>query len=239
MTGPDSVAEAIRRPAAPHEGSGRIKPPVVTVGLVCALGVPLLYALVLDPYVVADATGPTGRAVVGYAVMWTLAGMLLILTAVVERRPLSTVGLRRPSVALLGLGVGVGVALSLLVPLMSVVIAAVGGGPSGVADVSSTTPWVLAAGIVTAAVTEEVVFRGYAIERLTELTGSSWIGAFVSVAVFVAFHVPNWSLAHVVGVVVPLGAALTGLYVWKRNLPFVVTVHFLVDAPLLVLALAG
>jgi len=47
---------------------------------------------------------------------------------------------------------------------------------------------------------------------------------------------PNWSLAHVLGVVLPLGAALTSLYVWKRNLPFMVTVHFLVDAPLFVLA---
>jgi len=125
---------------------------------VCALGVPLLYALVLDPYVVADAAGPTGRAAVGYAVMWTLAGTLLILTVFVERRPLSTIGLRRPSLALLG--VGVGVALSLLVPLVSVVIAAVRGGPSGVADMSSANaPWMLAIGIVTAAVTEEVVFR--------------------------------------------------------------------------------
>ena len=126
----------------------------------CALGVPLLYALVLDPYVVADAAGPTGRAAVGYAVMWTLAGTLLILTVFVERRPLSTIGLRRPSLALLGVGVGVGVALSLLVPLVSVVIAAVRGGPSGVADMSSANaPWMLAIGIVTAAVTEEVVFR--------------------------------------------------------------------------------
>lgn len=212
----------------------------MTIGLVCALAVPLLYNFVVDPYVVANATRPDGRAIVGYAVYWTLAAALVVLTAVVERRPLSTIGLRRLSPGLLGLAVATGVVLALLVPLVAWVIEAVGGDSSDVADVASpTASWVLAIGVVTNAVTEEVVFRGYAIERLTERTGRRWMGALISLAVFVAIHLPNWSLAHVVGVVVPLGVALTGLYLWKRNATFVVIVHLVINAPLVVLALTG
>jgi membrane protease YdiL (CAAX protease family) len=210
----------------------------VTVGLVCALAVPLLFNLVVGPYVVADATRRTQGAIVGLAVHWTLAGALVALTSVVERRPLSTIGLRRLSLGEFGVAAGIGSALW-IVFLVPLVIQAVGG-PSGAADMGSElAAWVVAAGVVTAAVTEEVVFRGYALERLTERTGRQWIGALVSLTVFVAIHVPYWPLAHVVGVVVPAGVALTGLYLWKRNLPFVIVVHFVFNAPLVALALPG
>jgi len=221
------------------EGPGRPFGTAATAGVVCALAVPLVYHLLIDPYLVVDIAEPAERAVVGYAVWWLLAGALLAVTLFAERRPVSSVGMKRPSLRLLGLAAVTGVALSLLVPLVAVVLDAAGGGPSDVTDVAADTVlWVLAAGVVTAAVTEEVVFRGYALERLMEWTGRRWLSAAMSLAVFVAIHVPGWSPAHVVGVVLPLGAALTGLYLWKRNLPFVITVHLVVNAPLLVLALA-
>lgn len=56
---------------------------------------------------------------------------------------------------------------------------------------------------------------------------------------FTVIHVPGWGVAHALGVVLPLGAALTGLYVWKRNLLLVMLVHLVIDAPLIVLALIG
>jgi hypothetical protein len=70
------------------------------------------------------------------------------------------------------------------------------------------------------------------------LTGRTWIAVAVSLAAFVALHLPTWSLPHVLGIVLPMGAVLTGLYLWKRNLPFVITVHLTFNAPLVVLALA-
>jgi len=208
-------------------------------GVVCALAVPLVYHFVVDPYLVVDIAGPAERAVVGYAVWWLLAGALLAVTVFVERRPVFSVGMKRLSLRLLGLAAVTGVGLSLLVPLVALVIGAAGDASSDVTDVAAdTVVWVLAAGVVTAAVTEEVVFRGYALERLIEWTGRRWLSAVTTLAVFVAIHVPGWSQAHVLGVVLPLGAALTGLYLWKRNLPFVITVHLVVNAPLLALSFA-
>lgn len=40
----------------------------------------------------------------------------------------------------------------------------------------------------TAVVTEEILWCGYPIERLTEVTGYVWIGAAVSGIVFLAVH---------------------------------------------------
>jgi hypothetical protein len=68
-----SAATPERRP-----GTGaRLAGAPATAGLVGALGVPLLYMLVVDPVVVAGALGGTGRALVSYAVWWSLAGALL------------------------------------------------------------------------------------------------------------------------------------------------------------------
>ena len=221
------------------EGSGRSFGSAAAAGLACALAVPLVYHFLVDPYLVVDLAGSAARAVVGYVFWWLLAGSLLAVTVFAERRPLSSLGMKRLSLRLLGLAAVAGVALSLLVPLVALVIDAAGGGPSDVTEVAADTVlWVLACGVVTSAVTEEVVFRGYVLERLIDWTGSRWVGAVTSLAAFVAIHVPGWGPAHVVGVVFPLGAALTGLYLWKRNLPFVIVVHLLVNAPLLVLAFA-
>jgi membrane protease YdiL (CAAX protease family) len=93
--------------------------------------------------------------------MWTVAGAVLAITVLGERRPLSSVGLRRPSMRLLATGVGIGVGLSLMVPLVVVVVTAAGGEASDVTDVAAQTgPGLLALGVLTSAVTEEINFRG-------------------------------------------------------------------------------
>ena len=211
----------------------------VAVGMLCALAVPLLYAFVVGSYGV-NALDATGRAVVGFVVMWTLAGALCAFTVFVERRSLSTIGIKPLSLRLFAVAVVAGVALSLLVPLVSVLVTAVGGGPSDIPQVADDNPlWVLGLGVVTAAVTEEVIFRGYLLERLMEVTRNRALSAFVSLAAFVVIHVAAWTFTHVLGVVLPLGAALTGLYLWRRNVPLVITVHFFVNAPLLFLSGIG
>ncbi len=95
----------------------------------------------------------------------------------------------------------------------------------------------LALGISTAVIMEEVVYRAYLIERSVQLTGRRWPGAILGLALFVVIHLGGWNLAHVVGAVLPLGAMLTGLYLWRRNLLFVVIAHLLLDLPIVLIAL--
>ena len=80
----------------------------------------------------------------------------------------------------------------------------------------------------------EILYRGYPIERLNRLTGRIWPGAVISLIIFVVFHLPS-GLGHTVGLVLPIGVILTGLYVWKRNLTLNIAVHFLTDSLILVL----
>lgn len=95
------------------------------------------------------------------------------------------------------------------------------------------------AAVLTAAVTEELLFRAYAMERLLAATGSRATAVVVPLAFFVLAHTASWDLAHVFGVVLPLGLTFSLLYLWRRNLPFMMILHLLVDAPLVILAAVG
>ncbi|WP_210480451.1 CPBP family intramembrane glutamic endopeptidase [Naasia sp. SYSU D00948] len=211
---------------------------VTIIGLLLALGGPPLYALVAGPALFGEGTTPLATGV-GLAVMWALCIAVLALVRLGERRPWASLGMRSPGLKWLALAVVLGIALSLLVPLLAAVASAVlpRQGEGTVGSVATGHHWlVLLIAVLTAAVTEEVLFRGYAIERLLELSGSRWVAGGVSLAAFTLTHAAGWSLAHVVGVVIPLGAALTLLYLWRRNLVVVVVAHFLVDLPLVVIS---
>ncbi|TGO04356.1 CPBP family intramembrane glutamic endopeptidase [Serinibacter arcticus] len=87
--------------------------------------------------------------------------------------------------------------------------------------------------IVTAAVTEEVVFRGYLAERVGAILRSRLAGAGVSLAVFVVPHVlvfgPSWLLHQLAGTLALVTVALV-----RRNLVAAMLTHLLVNAPILI-----
>ena len=107
-----------------------------------------------------------------------------------------------------------------------------------IGNVTSNTSWVLILiSILTAGIAEEIVFRGYIIERVSEITKKGWIGVVVSVIGFVLPHTMSWNMSHVIAVVLPLGLILSWLYLWKRNLIFNMIVHIVIDLPLVVMAM--
>lgn len=98
-----------------------------------------------------------------------------------------------------------------------------------------------AAGIVilsvTAAVTEEIVYRGYLMQRLGALFGpgrwTPWLGAGLNVALFTASHLPffgpTWLVHQLPGTI-----ALTVLVLVRRNLVAGMVVHLLTNLPILI-----
>ena len=68
--------------------------------------------------------------------------------------------------------------------------------------------------------------------ELEELTGSVWPGAIITCVLFVLAHMGTNGVAEILFIITPTAAALTGLYLWKRNFFFVVIVHFVVDSHL-------
>lgn len=99
--------------------------------------------------------------------------------------------------------------------------------------------WVLIPAWVTGSFTEEVLFRSYPIERLTQLTGRRWLASLITVFAFTVLHLLGWDWIHVLTVVLPGGIMLTLFYLWRRSLALNVMIHAIMNAPLLLLPLLG
>jgi len=97
--------------------------------------------------------------------------------------------------------------------------------------------WVLIPAWVTGSFTEEVLFRSYPIERLTQLTGRRWLASLITIVAFTVLHLFGWDWIHVLTVVLPAGVMITLFYLWRRNLALNVMIHAIMNAPLLLLPL--
>lgn len=195
----------------------------------------MLAPALLNLAVLPLLTGRTSEASasgIGLVAMWVFAGAAYA----IARWAHLDVGMHAPKRRDVLVAVCLGIVLMLVVPLLSV-LGSVLAPESGLASRGSLG--VVIAGVVTAAVTEEVLFRGVGITVLQRAGVPVWFAALVSLFAFALVHVGSWPLPHVLFVVLPLGAALTWCYVRFRNLPGVIVAHAIVDAPLVVLALAG
>jgi len=156
-----------------------------------------------------------------------VTGLLLWIVTREEKLPLSSVGLRTDR---LGRSLAWGVGLAVVCLAAAVACLAIYGAMGihyGEGQAISRTLPVTTLAVIRAGISEEVLYRGYAIERLQALTGSKWIAAGISLILFAAFHFRQ-GLAGVVLAFV-LGSILTAFYIWKRNLVANMFGHFLVD----------
>jgi membrane protease YdiL (CAAX protease family) len=65
---------------------------------------------------------------------------------------------------------------------------------------------------------EELLYRGYAIERLSMLTGTRWLAAAISIAAFGLAHIPAWGTGFALAADLPFGIVMTLFYLWRRDL---------------------
>ena len=108
--------------------------------------------------------------------------------------------------------------------------------PAPVFSIVNILPaWVLIPAWLTGSFTEEVLFRSYPIERLTQLTGKRWLAALITVIAFAFLHWLTWDWIHIFTVVLPASIMVTLFYLWKRNLALNVIIHGVLNAPLLLL----
>ena len=162
-------------------------------------------------------------------VWWALGCVLLLWVARIERSPLSSLGLREPTIATIGWGVAFVAPAMASVMLSYAVLFPMLGLHQNMETTRSlvTVPlWLQTATMVRAGVVEEILYRGYPIERLTFLTGRRWLAATLSILVFTASHISTWGYAQLI--VVAFGAVLlTALYLWRRDLPACMIAHAL------------
>ena len=202
---------------------------------------PILLVLIISPEIIKPGLNEPLFTLVNLGVFWVLALSVVLYTRKIEGLPLSTIGWKPLTLKWILIAVGLGILLSLLVPVFSIITSLIFPSPDSgsIAEVSASYPWwILLLSVITAGVTEEILFRGYSLERLVKITGNQWISGLLSLVFFVVVHAGGWNIAHILGVVLPMGVILTGLYFWRRNLIFVIIVHTIINLPLVFLSLA-
>ena len=202
----------------------------IAAGLLLALG-PVSLPFSTWDHEVADV----GHLVGNEAIWWVYIAAMLLYVRRIERLPLSSIGFRRLGGANAVIGVLAGVAVLVVLGTMYYLVLpalhlsdSVAATANGSALMATPFWWRLIS-TVRAAVSEEVLFRGYAMERIEELTGSRAIATVFSLAVFTLDHVTYWGWSHELIVAVG-GLAFSLLYLWRRNLWVNIIAHFIVDA---------
>jgi uncharacterized protein len=199
--------------------------PLAIIGLILVFGLP---ELGLAKLLFADT--PVG-ARLGREVVWVGFGVLVLLWVTrIERLPLASIGLVRPTRSTIVWGLAA--AILLLVTMMlsfALIIPAMGlkQNMAATASVVQVPIWLLILTPFVAGISEEILYRGYAIERLTFLTGKPWFAGLLAGAAFMLLHL-DWGPAQLV--VVGFGTVIfVGLYLWRRDLPCVMIAHVLAD----------
>ena len=180
---------------------------VVGVGLV---GGPTASA---EPFLLLPVLG-AALAVVVYRV---------VMRFVARRRTPEIAARRAVPEALLGAAVGLG-----FVAVSAAVVTALGGYTFRVADVDllAVVAPILAV-TVGAAVTEELTFRGFALQALERLLGS-WTALAVTALFFGLTHLfnPGATAWSALAIAIEAGGLLGAAFLWRRNLWFVIGLHF-------------
>lgn len=177
-----------------------------------------------------DEFADTAHLVANELIYWVLVAATLLYVICIERLPLSTIGLRRPPIrdGLIAVAFAA-ITVAGLAALYFIVFPALHISEDAQIDkLMNAPPWWLAISVIRAGVSEEVLFRGYPIERLQELTHSRSIASILPLLAFTLAHVGTWGWSHVI-VAAFGGAMLTWLYLWRRNLWTSIFAHCLID----------
>ncbi len=83
--------------------------------------------------------------------------------------------------------------------------------------------------VATAAICEEFMYRGFAIEELAHFVGNRWLAGLLSLLFFTFAHTGLYGLTSALLIPGIIGAVLTVLYVWRRNLPSCMILHAIMD----------
>jgi len=87
--------------------------------------------------------------------------------------------------------------------------------------------------VISTGITEEIIFRGYLIERINMLTKSLIFSSIFSLISFTIFHIPFWGITGAFQVAV-WAIPITVLYARYRNLTICIIVHILYDTQILI-----
>ena len=204
------------------------RPPIfaTTVALAAALAGPPLLVLV-SRRVFGDST----TLAINASLQTVYCGLAAFVIWIVRRReqlPLESIGIRRPNGSTVLSAVLLWAAIFYALPVLTAPLRnLVGSGDlqMGMQNLARLPIWFRVIVGATGGIVEEILYRGYAIERLAALSGRRWLGATLAALAFGFAHVPAWGLGFALAADLPFGIVMTVFYVWRRDLVANMLVH--------------
>lgn len=200
---------------SPHSAS-----PAATALLLCvASGGP--------PALAAAASVVFGRSpalpiqIILQGVLCAIAVVVMFAVRRVERLPLASIGVRRPGVSTGLLAAGIVLVAYFVLHLLTTPLMAMlnlGGFEAGLDAIRRQPSWWRVCVALTSGPIEEVLYRGYAVERLGTLAGRRWLGGVIAAVVFGLAHAPFWGVGPALAANLPFGVLMVAAYLWKRDL---------------------
>ena len=198
-------------------------------GLALALAGPGLIALLWK-------RSTRGRTSPGASALWLAAFILLcagVATTAIRCEHLSWADVGFRGAAWSSVPAGIGLALFFILafgPIAAWALARFGSASfdAGREALAALPAWYLCLAVTAVAAGEEWLYRGYSIERLEFLTGNAWLAALLSLLAFSIAHLPLWGIG-VSLTTLASGGLLTALYLWRRDVSFLILAHVLTD----------
>jgi membrane protease YdiL (CAAX protease family) len=166
--------------------------------------------------------------VLGELVMWAFLAFVLFVVVYVEKRPIISIGLRRPDWSTFVSGLLLGISVLFILPLITKLLVHVFGfsGPEkGLVPLRGLPIWFRVFLALTGGIIEETLYRGYAVERLATLTGRDWLGGLIAAVIFGLAHIPAWGVGFALSADLPFGIVMTIFYLWRRDLVANIIAH--------------
>lgn len=161
--------------------------------------------------------------------MWVLLLLIISWIYFVEKRTLASIGFKKVTIKMIFGAVGLGLVIFILFGALTTAIQAFGLELNQEAAqlIAGQPIPVLLFIALRAAVVEEVLYRGFAFERIYDLTQSKWLAGLVPVILFTLVHL-SWGVGHLAFVFI-VGGIFMLVYISKRNLPMIIIAHFTTD----------
>ncbi len=168
---------------------------------------------------------------------WLLVLIIIALILLGERNKLSTLNIKRPTLEIFAIGMGLGGFSMLYIVLHRWVLNNIGNTTNFEQQLDNPAlesvgpEFVFVYGLfslITAAFAEEIIYRGYATERLFKLKNNYWLAFILPLIAFALMHYRKGT-EHMVLVLI-VGSLMQYYYLKFRNLTINIIGHFFIDA---------
>ncbi len=182
------------------------------------------------------------RNVAAQGLDWAFALTLVGIVLFWERKPLASLGFKELNASVFFTGLGLGGFLMVAIFAWSLISPMLLGDrvPNG-ATATELPPgfylWFAPFALITASFAEEIIYRGYAMERLLRIGVGPITTVIVTQIAFALYHLKDgMSSVLMVGTI---GSLFALYYIWTRNLWVTIIGHFFVDAMAIIGHIAG